>query len=225
MLFRMRSNGSVLTEREYTKIIHPGTMFPSVITAACIQQDDAEPIVETPIPEYDPRTQSCVEGPIVLVNGQLATTWNVTELSGEEINSKLIAGKADLINFIDKSTDAIYNAVIGSRGAEYTTASAEATEFANGGYQGIVPHSVSSWRDAKNIANAGREGWIDWTDQQATDDILATAQAWVGAQQAIRSMRLVTKEKARIASNELALSTLLAQWEGFVAYIRSQLGA
>lgn len=117
------------------------------------------------------------------------------------------------IRQIDADTDSLYAAVIGNRAAEYTAAEAEATAYADAGYTGTVPASVASWATAKG-----------WTAQQAADDINATAAAWRTAQAAIRAARLLRKEQARTAADLAALATTRAQWAGFVAAIREQLG-
>jgi len=118
-----------------------------------------------------------------------------------------------LIAKIDADTDSLYAAVVGNRAAEYTVAETEATAYAGAGYTGTVPASVASWATAKG-----------WTAQQAADDINATAAAWRTAQAAIRAARLLRKEQARTAADLAALATTRAQWAGFVAAIREQLG-
>ncbi len=115
---------------------------------------------------------------------------------------------------IDADVDAIYGAVLGNRAQEYSLASTEAQTYKAAGYTGTVPGSVQSWAIAKG-----------WTAAQATDDILATAAQWVGAQSAIRAARLARKEQIRATTNDAAsrLSVMTA-WNQFVSYIRGQLG-
>lgn len=126
----------------------------------------------------------------------------------------LATASAALVKQIDEDTDALYAAVIGNRAAEYTAAETEATAFADGGYTADpAPASVASWATAKG-----------WTAQAAADDIIATATAWRTAQAAIRAARLLRKEQARTAADLAALATTRAQWAGFVAAVRAQLG-
>ena len=128
--------------------------------------------------------------------------------------AQLATASAALVKQIDEDTDALYAAVIGNRAAEYTAAETEATVFADGGYTADpAPASVASWATAKG-----------WTAQAAADDIIATATAWRTAQAAIRAARLLRKEQARTAADLAALATTRAQWAGFVAAIREQLG-
>jgi|SRR6478672_909688 len=122
--------------------------------------------------------------------------------------------KAKLIRRIDAEVDGIYAAVIGNRGPEYEDAATEAQAFKNAGYPaGAIPPSVSSWATPKG-----------WTAQQAADDILMEAAKLSAAKQAIRQNRLARKEEARNASTPAALATAAAQWDGFVAALRVQLG-
>lgn len=114
---------------------------------------------------------------------------------------------------IDADTDRIYGAVLGNRAEEYTRAATEAQAYKDANYAGNVPASVQSWATAKS-----------WTATQATDDILATAAQWTGAQAAIRAARLLRKEQVRTAPNAAGVTVAMNAWAGFVVYIRGQLG-
>jgi len=118
--------------------------------------------------------------------------------------------RSALIKQIDVDTDAIYLAVQGYRGPEYELAEADATAYKAAGYTGTVPGSVQSWATAKTQ-----------TAQWATDDILATASAWRGAQAQIRQTRLLCKETARTAQD---LAPIAAQWAAFLVIIKATLG-
>lgn len=119
---------------------------------------------------------------------------------------------------IDADVDAITATVIGNRGVEYVEAEAQALAYQQAGYTGTVPSMVQAWVNAKAI-----EG-VTWTAQQAADDILLTAAQWRGAVDAIRTQRLNAKAYVRVAADQQALDLALAQWAGFVAFIRQQLG-
>lgn len=123
------------------------------------------------------------------------------------------ATAARLLIRIDTDTDAIYGAVLGNRAQEYVLAEKDAAAYKADGYTGSVPASVQGWATAKG-----------WTGPQSTDDILATAASWRLAQGALRSNRLLRKEQARVAATSEALDAIAAQWAGFVAAIRGQLG-
>lgn len=111
---------------------------------------------------------------------------------------------------IDADTDAIYRAVQGERATEYLLAESDAKAYVAGGYTGTVPDSVASWAAATGNTNT-------W----AADDIVATANAWRGAQSSIRATRLMCKEQARTLPD---LGPVAAAWRGFVATIRQALG-
>lgn len=128
----------------------------------------------------------------------------------------LVEHRADAVKKIDAETDALIGAVIGNRATEYERAETQATAYAAGGYTGPVPACVQSWADAKAAQG--------WTAQMAADDILATANAWRPAQEAIRAQRLLRKEQARAAVDAAAVDAVLAQWAGFLVAIRGQLG-
>lgn len=120
---------------------------------------------------------------------------------------------AECLAKIDADTDLIYGAVLGNRAEEYTRAATEAQAYKDASYIGTVPASVQSWATAKS-----------WTLTQATDDILATAAQWTGAQAAIRAARLLRKEQVRTAPNAAGVTVAMNAWAGFVVYIRGQLG-
>lgn len=124
--------------------------------------------------------------------------------------------RAAAVKKIDTDTDVLIATVIGNRATEYERAEAQATAYAAGGYTGPAPACVQSWADAKAAQG--------WTAQMAADDILATANAWRPAQDAIRAQRLLRKEQARAAVDSAAVDAVLAQWAGFLVAIRGQLG-
>lgn len=80
----------------------------------------------------------------------------------------LAAAQAAGLLQIDADVDQLYARVIGNRAAEYEQAEREATVYTQVGYAGPVPGMVSAWAQAKG-----------WTGQQAADDIVAQAAAWV----------------------------------------------
>lgn len=114
---------------------------------------------------------------------------------------------------IDADADKIYGDVVGNKGEEYRSAEADAKAFIAALYTGTAGGGVTSWATAKG-----------WTNTQAADDIITQATAWRGAQAAIRANRLVRKEAVKAAVDLTALNTAMAQWAGFAAAIRGQLG-
>jgi hypothetical protein len=102
---------------------------------------------------------------------------------------------------IDAHADAARNAVVGdgTRVVEYKRAEDGARAFKAAGYAGTAPPSVASWAAAK-----------DWTWQQSADDIIAAADRWYGALDAIRALRLQAKEDIRHAATNAAVDAILA---------------
>lgn len=103
---------------------------------------------------------------------------------------------------IDQAADVARRAVVGDalRAIEYQTAAGEASLFAAAGYAGEVPPSVQSWMDA-----AGLDA------QEATDSILAEANAWESALQAVRAARLKGKQLVLKADSHDVAASLAGQ--------------
>lgn len=129
------------------------------------------------------------------------------------IEPKIDVIKPSAIARIDSDVDVIYGAVVGNRATEYEAAEREAKAYADAGYTGNAGMLVKSWAIAKG-----------WSDEEATDDILAQAANWRGVMAAIRTQRLVSKEAIRSASNKSEFDSALSAWNSFVAQMRSNLG-
>lgn len=125
----------------------------------------------------------------------------------------LSEAKNTLTLSIDADVDTVYKLVIGNRLAEYQLAEREATEFKNNNYSGTVPSTVQSWATAQNQ-----------TAQWAADSILAQANAWINAQNAIRSARLATKAAVQNAQNESEINAVKNNWKITIQQIRQSLG-
>lgn len=121
--------------------------------------------------------------------------------------------RAEALLKVDADVDAIYTAVVGSRGLEYEAAEREAQTYATAGYTGTPGPMVQSWADVKG-----------WPADEAADDILAQAAQWRGAMAAIRAKRLSTKEGLRLASDAGKLAETINEWAAFVAATRAALG-
>lgn len=155
--------------------------------------------------------RECVLPKVVMGDGVTLAEWVGPVPEGP---FDLAAEIAAALAVIDADTDAIYAAVIGNRGPEYTAAEAEASAYAQAGYQGPVPVSVTAWAQAKG-----------WTDREAADDILTTAAAWTAGRNAMRAARLMAKEQGvRAATTREGIAAALAQWRTVALAIRAQLG-
>lgn len=144
--------------------------------------------------------------------------WVPTDLGLNAQAQALQAAIAALVQRIDQDADAVRKAVIGERGTEYAEALRQALDFQAADYEGTVPPYVASWTVAKAAAG------VTWTHQQSADDIIATGDAWLGAQEQIRATRLLSKEVARVAPDQAALQAVAGQWRTFLGVLRQQLG-
>jgi len=141
---------------------------------------------------------SVMTPPPTLQAGQFArwlgNAWEVLSAYPPKPDT-MVTDIATLTTQIDTETDALILVVIGERAGEYALAEKEATDYKTAGYPATpVPSSVSSWATAKG-----------WTATVATDNIIATANAW------------------RSASAK-ALNTVKAEWNTFLAALRVTLG-
>lgn len=93
---------------------------------------------------------------------------------------------------IEEAADSARVAVMGSslRYIEYQLAEEEAEVFKAAGFDGEVPPTVQAWVDA-----------TETTPREAAESMLAEAAAWKGAVCAIRTARLVGKQKALKAAS------------------------
>lgn len=141
--------------------------------------------------------------------------WTVVDpiAQAAKIAAELQAAIEAAKNKINADADKIYGDVVGNKGEEYRSAEADAKAFIAALYTGTAGGGVTSWATAKG-----------WTNTQAAADIITQATAWRGAQAAIRANRLVRKEAVKAAVDLTALNTAMAQWAGFAAAIRGQLG-
>lgn len=203
------TNQQVFATHSEVRAAFPNVSMPANLTEEIIDSLGFAPIAQA-APGHNPDTHAATESAPELVGGQWVQQWVITPLSAEVIAANLAAVRAALLLKIDADTDSIYRAVQGDRAPEYLRAEKDALDYMTAGYTGPVPTSVSSWALAK-----------DQTNTWACDDILSTATAWRGAQEAIRSNRLLRKEQARVATD---LAPVAAAWAGFVAYVRQQLG-
>lgn len=124
--------------------------------------------------------------------------------------------KAKALVKINTDDNAIYEKAVGNKLSEYQQAEIDALAFKVGGYiADPIPKSIKSWQDAR---------WrLNWTAQDAADDIILQATKWRMASDVIREKRLKAKEDGKAALTIEELNTVMAQWNGFVAYIYSQI--
>lgn len=123
--------------------------------------------------------------------------WNGGDYVWAEI-ATLAQLRETAVSAIDAAGEALRLAVVNRmsmQSEEYRRVEAQARAWAAAGYpEGAAPRSVTSWARAKH-----RDAW---TDRQACDDILATADGWYEIIDTIRELRLAKKEDVRHALAE-----------------------
>lgn len=92
---------------------------------------------------------------------------------------------------------------------EYKFAERDARAYQAAGYTGPPGRGVSGWAAAKYRDN--------WTDRDACDDILNTANRWVELLYDIRDLRLAAKEDIRHAADGAEIATLVAKFKADLA--------
>jgi len=112
------------------------------------------------------------------------------------------------LDAIDDAANAARAAVLArqTNNEEYHRVEPQARAFKDAGYPaGAVPSGVASWARAKWRQN--------WTAQDAADDIIATADAWITLLDKIRDIRLYAKEDVRHATNGPAIAVIVEQFK------------
>ena len=172
------------------------------------------PLIEVPMPAFDPKTHKCFRDGAEFVENEWLFKWTIVALTAEEIASRLSTIRGQSLIQINNDDNRIYADVIGNKTTEYLKAAEDARAFKAAGYpENDVPDYVQSWADAKL-----------WTARQACDDIIAQEVAWQLAAKLIRDYRLKAKEAVKRATTIEEIETAMATWNGFVTMIRTQLG-
>jgi len=99
--------------------------------------------------------------------------------------------RGEAIEAIDACCEALRLSVISkmTQAEEYKLAEQHAREYRAAGYTGEAGRGVTGWTRAKHRQ--------EWTDRDAADDILATADRWYSLLFDIRDARLAAKEDVR----------------------------
>lgn len=120
--------------------------------------------------------------------------------------------RAAAIDAIDAAGEALRLAVINrmtTQTEEYRRVEPQARAWRAAGYpesdEEPAPRGVRSWASAKWRAG--------WTNRQACDDILATADSWYEILDTIRDLRLANKEDARHAATAGEIAAIVADMQ------------
>ena len=93
-----------------------------------------------------------------------------------------------------------------ARGFEYQYAMSDAQAFRAAGYAGAVPETVTAWATAMN-----------WSAQQAADNVIASGDAMIGAMQFLRTVRLQGKSAVAAAADDDAAE---ATYDGIIGELK-----
>lgn len=198
---------------ENFRYLYPSEVFPLILTNAIVEPFGYAMYDFSPQPNHLWPQELVEATPVKDEFGIWRQTWEVRDLTGASLTSRIASRKAELERLVDRDVDQIYGATIGNRATEYTLAESEARAYISANYTGPVPVTVQEWADVKG-----------WTTRQAADDVVNAANTWRTAQLAIRKQRLSIKDQIRNASQPAVLDTTMSEWSQFVAYIATQLG-
>lgn len=108
-----------------------------------------------------------------------------------------------VIDIIDTLSNAAREKVLVKRtnNIEYQVALADAVKYRDAGFEGVAGPGVTTWTHAKRRQQ--------WSDQDAAENILATAALWEAALMSIRGLRLDLKELVRDATSNNEVDLLL----------------
>ncbi|MBD8531584.1 MULTISPECIES: hypothetical protein [unclassified Massilia] len=118
--------------------------------------------------------------------------------------------RAQAITAIDAAAESLRLAVVNRmtmQSEEYRRVEAQARAWREAGYPeeeggAGAPRGVAGWAMAK---------WRDgWTNRQAADDILATADGWMHILDEVRDLRLMNKEDVRHAAEGAEIAAITA---------------
>lgn len=129
-----------------------------------------------------------------------ATEADLSAIREQAIDAIDAAGEALRLDVINRMT---------TQTEEYRRVEPQARAWRAAGYpesdEAPAPRGVRGWAAAK-----WREGW---TNRQACDDILATADSWYEILDTIRDLRLANKEDARHAVTAGEVATIVADMQ------------
>tara|TARA_R110000868_G_scaffold257946_1_gene515201 strand:- start:110 stop:586 length:477 start_codon:yes stop_codon:yes gene_type:complete len=129
------------------------------------------------------------------------------------------AAKTTFILQVKSEADSLIDSVVGSRTSEYELAEKEATAYKAAGYPATpIPSSVQDEVDSKAAKG------VVITATVACNNILTSATNWRNAQAALRNNRLTTVSATEVVVDSSDLDVLKAQWAGFMAALRLQVG-
>jgi hypothetical protein len=126
--------------------------------------------------------------------------------------------KAEAVARTYADVDAVYDAAIGRRATEYASAEAAAREYLAAE---VKPGAVSGYITGHARSNpTGEQQTNEWAAQQ----IIERADAFRWAELQMRNVRFDRQADMRAAAAPEELTAAVAEWDGFIFWLRSTLG-
>lgn len=125
--------------------------------------------------------------------------------------------KAEAIARTYPDVDAVYDAAIGRRTSEYERAEEAARAYKAAGFTGPVSDYISG--HARSNPTGQHQ-----TDEWAAQQIIERADAFRWAELQMRNVRFDRQADMRAATTHDELQTAVAAWDGFISWLRVQLG-
>jgi len=104
-MYRDRTTGNLCVTFSDIRSARPDISLPEIITDAVLDEVGFDPVTQTSAPSYDPLTQGVRSTGYSLVGTQWTQTWEVYQLSADEI----AAGKAALIAQYTAALDSMFD--------------------------------------------------------------------------------------------------------------------
>ena len=144
--------------------------------------------------------------------------WTGTKTDWVETSPETFSDrKQKAINKCFLDVDSITEAAVGKRDQEYLDAQIEARAYKAAGYEGEVHKDVSSYNIFAPPNHPNPNQW-------AADAILFRADQFKEAKSAMREQRFIRQKAMQESTNDAELALPVAQWDGFINYLKSQLG-
>lgn len=138
----------------------------------------------------------------------------ITQTQADAIRSPTLAQlQSSAISKTYSDVDAVYFAAVGNREEEYKDAEVVARAFKAAGHIGTVSLYISHWAAVKGFTN-----------QQATDAIIAKADSLAAAKLALRNTRFDSQAAMTAATTQAQLDAAVASWNAFIASTKTSLG-
>lgn len=113
--------------------------------------------------------------------------------------------------------DTIYDLAVGRRTTEYSNAEAAAVAYKAAGFTGPVSDYISGHAASNPTGQVQTNAW-------AAQQIIERADAFRWAELQMRNVRFARQAAMRAAASDEELAVAVGAWDGFIEFVRSNLG-